>query len=323
LTLVVSGSLVGTLLVPSAARADQIADLKAQAAQISQKLVADRLEIDAYQQQYFAISGRVNADVAALGRLADQMALDSNKVDSDLGTVRTLAIRSYMTSDSQLSGAVERLFAGSPARAVVVDEYSTLAAGNIQSELDRLHVAQRSLLADQATLRARQSQDQQNLTEQAAALGAATKTRSQLQALQGQVTGQLAAAVSAQAAIDAARAAAAVAAARRAAVASATPVAASSQPQGSSLQDPALNPFLQCVVQAESGGNYQAVSPNGMYMGAFQFSQPTWNMAAQAAGLGYLVGVPPNTASKAEQDTVAVTLYSLDGQQPWLGDRCA
>jgi len=58
-------------------------------------------------------------------------------------------------------------------------------------------------------------------------------------------------------------------------------------------------------------------------MGAFQFSQSTWNMAAQAAGLSYLVGVPPNQATKAEQDTVAVTLYRLDGEQPWLGDRCS
>jgi hypothetical protein len=316
--LVVSGSLVGTQLVPSVARADQIADLKTRAAQISQKLVADQLEIDAYQQQYAAISGRVSADVAALGRLAGEMALDREKVDSDMRTVRSLAIRSYMIADSQLSGAVGKLFAGNPARAEVVDVYSTLAAGNIQIELGRLHGAQRSLQADQTMVQERQSQDQQNLTEQAAALQAATKTKSELQALQGQVTGQLAAAVSAQAAIEAARAAAAVSAARKAAIAAAT-----SALPGSSLQDPALNPFLQCVVQAESGGNYQAVSPNGMYMGAFQFSQPTWNMAAQAAGLTYLVGVPPNTASKAEQDTVAVTLYSLDGRQPWLGDRCA
>lgn len=77
------------------------------------------------------------------------------------------------------------------------------------------------------------------------------------------------------------------------------------------------------MVQAESGGNYGAVSPNGEYMGAFQFSQSTWNSAASAAGLGWLVGVPPNEASKAAQDTVAVALYALDGQQPWLGDRCA
>jgi transglycosylase-like protein len=91
----------------------------------------------------------------------------------------------------------------------------------------------------------------------------------------------------------------------------------------SSGADPALPPFLQCVVQAESGGNYAAVSPNGEYMGAFQFSQATWNMAAQAAGRPDLVGVPPNQASKADQDTLAVTLYNLDGEQPWLGDRCS
>jgi hypothetical protein len=92
---------------------------------------------------------------------------------------------------------------------------------------------------------------------------------------------------------------------------------------GPAIPDPTLPPFLQCVVQAESGGNYSVVSPNGMYMGAFQFSQSTWNFAARAAGLVYLVGVPPNHATKAEQDTVAVALFALDGEQPWLGDRCS
>ena len=92
---------------------------------------------------------------------------------------------------------------------------------------------------------------------------------------------------------------------------------------GGATSDPALNPFLQCVVQAESGGNYGAVSPNGLYMGAFQFSQPTWNVAAQDAGLPGLVGMPPNVATKADQDTLAVALYALDGSQPWLGDRCS
>ena len=62
--------------------------------------------------------------------------------------------------------------------------------------------------------------------------------------------------------------------------------------------DPTLNPFLQCVVRVESGGNYQAVSPNGLYMGAFQFSQPTWNYAAQASNWAILIGVPPNRASR-------------------------
>jgi len=58
-------------------------------------------------------------------------------------------------------------------------------------------------------------------------------------------------------------------------------------------------------------------------MGAFQFSQSTWNLAAQDASLPSLVGVPPNLASKAAQDSVAVALYALDGEQPWLGDRCS
>jgi len=35
------------------------------------------------------------------------------------------------------------------------------------------------------------------------------------------------------------------------------------------------------------------------------------------------VGVPPDRASKPEQDTVAVALFALDGQRPWLGDRCS
>ena len=94
-----------------------------------------------------------------------------------------------------------------------------------------------------------------------------------------------------------------------------------SVPSGGGLTDPALNPFLQCALQAESSGNYGAVSANGVYMGGFQFSQPTWDQAARLAGLPNLIGVPPNVATPAEQDTLAVALYSLDGQTPWY-DSC-
>jgi hypothetical protein len=55
-------------------------------------------------------------------------------------------------------------------------------------------------------------------------------------------------------------------------------------------------------------------------MGGFQFQQSTWNLAAQLAGLPQLIGVPPNQASKAEQDTLAVALYNAEGERPWLGD---
>jgi len=32
--------------------------------------------------------------------------------------------------------------------------------------------------------------------------------------------------------------------------------------------------------------------------------------------------VPPNTATPAEQDALAIALYDADGQQPWY-DSCA
>ena len=86
--------------------------------------------------------------------------------------------------------------------------------------------------------------------------------------------------------------------------------------------DPQLPPFLQCVLQVESGGDYQAVSPDGQYMGGFQFSQPTWNEAAQLAGMPQLVNVPPNVATPAQQDDLAIALYNADGEQPW-NDSCA
>ncbi len=230
----------------------------------------------------------------------------------------------------------------------MASEYSSIAEGNINTAIDQLRTAQGSLQARQSALRRQQAIDQVDQSREATYLGQADQTEQQLASLQATVTGQLAAAVAQQAASQAAAAAAAVAAAQHSA-ASPAPVTrssgaastsssasqtttgappgsttAASSPVGTStnVADPSLNSFLQCVVQAESGGNYGAVSPNGLYMGAFQFSQSTWNSAAAAAGLSSLVGVPPNTASKADQDAVAVALFALDGQQPWLGDRC-
>ena len=64
-----------------------------------------------------------------------------------------------------------------------------------------------------------------------------------------------------------------------------------------------------------------AVSPGGAYRGGFQFGQPTWNEAAQLAGMPQLIGVPPNEATPAEQDDLAIALYQADGEQPW-DDSC-
>lgn len=66
----------------------------------------------------------------------------------------------------------------------------------------------------------------------------------------------------------------------------------------------------------ESGGNYQIVSPNGLYRGAYQFSVPTWDSVA-AAVYPSLVGVDPAQASPADQDAMAYALYAMSGASPW------
>ena len=66
--------------------------------------------------------------------------------------------------------------------------------------------------------------------------------------------------------------------------------------------DPAYEATRQCIVKKESGGNYAIVSSNGMYHGAYQFSQATANSAAVKMGRPDLVGVPPEQWNRYEQD---------------------
>ena len=61
--------------------------------------------------------------------------------------------------------------------------------------------------------------------------------------------------------------------------------------------------------QCESSGNYQAVSPSGLYRGAYQFDLGTW---ASVGGSG-----DPALASPAEQDHRAQVLWSQRGPSPW------
>jgi hypothetical protein len=341
--LVVAALPVGAALGP--AGADSVANLQSRAATVAHDLVLEQLQVDAAQQLTSVAAARVTADRQAIAQLDRQLLADQQDIARHLQVVQAQAIRSYINSGADSSGTDAALFAGGTSRAQATSEYVGLAVGTITADLAQLHAAQRALQARQAQLQARQNQDRADEASRSAALDQASTAAARLQAQQADVTGQLAAAVAAQQAAQATAAAAAVASARKAAPAAASPTATipapgpgaagsgtgaapvpAPSPSGDpypNLADPALNAFLSCVVQAESGGNYSIVSPDGRYMGAFQFSQPTWNTAARIAGLGLLVGVPPNRASRAEQDTVAVALFALDGQQPWLGDRCS
>ena len=345
------------------ANADQITSLQAQATALSQQLIREQLQVGAYEQQYSVATAKTAADARAITRLNHQIVLDQQQIGRKTGAVRQQAIASYTNYGTGSSGPAGSLFSGNEESVQAASEYSGIAVGNITSAVDALRTAQHTLQAGEGALQRQEAADRAEQAREANYLSQADATQRQLEASQAQVTGQLAVAVARRHAAQAAAAAAAISAAQRAAHASASSNsgssggggggggggsgggsgsssgASSAPPQGvpvstgsgsatpgaggGATSDPALNPFLQCVVQAESGGNYGAVSPNGLYMGAFQFSQPTWNVAAQDAGLPGLVGMPPNVATKADQDTLAVALYALDGEQPWLGDRCS
>jgi hypothetical protein len=77
--------------------------------------------------------------------------------------------------------------------------------------------------------------------------------------------------------------------------------------------------FLACLRARESGGDYQAVSSTGLYFGAYQFMIPTWDSTASHAGRADLVGVRPDRASPADQDSMALALYRWQGKAPWNG----
>ena len=66
---------------------------------------------------------------------------------------------------------------------------------------------------------------------------------------------------------------------------------------------------LESIAACESGGNPEAVSPEGTYRGKYQFDQGTWE---SVGGNG-----DPAAAPEAEQDYRAALLYSESGSSPW------
>jgi hypothetical protein len=75
-------------------------------------------------------------------------------------------------------------------------------------------------------------------------------------------------------------------------------------PRTSASSDP-----WEYLRQCESGGNYQAVSANGLYRGAYQFAQATWE---GVGGVGDPAAAPPS-----EQDARARALYERAGSSAW------
>jgi Transglycosylase-like domain len=336
-------ALAATMIVsPGLARGDQVSDLKTKAAQISRDLVLEQLQIGVDQQQSDVDGAKVMQDESKIESTENEISADIRRVSRDRQRLRAEALSAYVNMDPE-AGGTQVLFVGSQSDALARAEYERVASGDTNLTIDALHADENGLRAQRAILGQQEVQDQATTNEQSAQAIAARQTQVELDSKQSEITGELAVAVAQQQAAQAAAAAKAVRAAQAAAAtAAASPTPSSpavsqnstvtTQPvsstttQGSPTSspsggDPSLPPFLQCVLRVESGGNYQAVSPGGTYMGGFQFSQPTWNEAAELAGMPQLVNVPPNEATPADQDDLAIALYDADGQQPW-DDSC-
>ncbi len=81
--LVVITTVATTMVVsPAQAGADQVSNLKTQAAQLSQDLVLEQLQIGAHQQQYAVDSAKVQQDDAEIGSTQKQISSDVQRVQS-------------------------------------------------------------------------------------------------------------------------------------------------------------------------------------------------------------------------------------------------
>jgi peptidoglycan hydrolase CwlO-like protein len=317
-------TITATVVVPARpVAADQISDLKAQAAQIANDLVLEGLQIGAYEQQYELDVAKVQSDEAQIAETEKQIQADISRVNHDHIRLQHEAVWAYINMDPRVNGT-QAVFEGNQNqnRRLARAQYEQIAGGDITLTIDALHIDGQRLQAERAILEQQQAQDQATTNQEATLANSARQTEVELESKQSEIRGELAVAVAQQQAAQAAAAAAAVRAAQAAAAAAATKSQTSRAPSTStSSGDPSLPPFLECALQAESSGNYGALSPGGTYMGGFQFSQPTWNEAAGLAGMSQLVNVQPNVATPAQQNDLAIALYNADGQQPW-SDPC-
>ena len=77
--------------------------------------------------------------------------------------------------------------------------------------------------------------------------------------------------------------------------------------------------FFECVRWRESRGDYTVSDPTNTFHGAYQIYQGGWDSVASSIGRHDLVGVRPDMAAPAEQDTIAAAMYEQYGARPWGG----
>jgi len=279
-----------------------------------------RAEADTLSSRYFSSLERVQTLDGDIGR-NQQMVTDlAARAKKARANARARALVAYTSSGTQLGALIDGADSLETARrAHLIDRVN----GHDQTVYKRLRAATRELRKQQRILRETRRAQADALTElrdQGAAIDAKLAQAEQ-QAAAVVATAQVAAAA---ATTTTAAPQSSVAAPTIPTTTTAAPPATTPAPPPDYTGTPGTNPhhddpFLACVRQRESGGNYSAVNSSGPYLGAYQFLQATWNVTASHAGQSNLVGVPANLASPYDQDAMAWTLYQWQGKGPWGG----
>ena len=81
-------------------------------------------------------------------------------------------------------------------------------------------------------------------------------------------------------------------------------------------RDELSNEELARLRHCESRDNYDVVSANGRFRGAYQFHRTTWDAVAERH-FPWLIGIDPAAADPWWQDAMARALWSERGKQPW------
>jgi hypothetical protein len=313
--LVVSITAMAVLLAP-------LAHAQTSAPAASDSAATLRAEAEAASNRYFAALDRVqalDADIARNQQAVDAMLARAKQARAD---ARARALVAYTSSGTQLS--------------TLVDGTNTLDTARRAHLIDRVNERDETVYAKLHAATAALHKQQRVLRDTRAAQ---TSALAQLRDEGAAIDAKLAQAVQREQEAQAAVAALAAATPTTVPPTSGAPAAAATSPTTTTTRAPAPSapapppsysgtpgvsphhddPFLACVRQRESGGNYGAVNPAGPYLGAYQFLQSTWNVTASHAGRSDLVGVPANVASAYDQDEMAWALYQWQGPGPWGG----
>ena len=196
-------TVLGLVLCPTGpATADQLAQAKAEAAQIVAQIQAQGQQLAILSEQYDQDQIKVQQLGAQLDQTKARVADTQGQVATARANLQRQAIDDYTSGGT--SNGLEELFAPANAQSSVVQEYQQVASGNVSGAIDRFDQAEALLSAQEAQLQATESQAQATLAQTQAARQGAQGALANQEATLSKVKGQIATLVAQQQAAEAA-----------------------------------------------------------------------------------------------------------------------